>query len=610
MAQDGRRQAPLLRTRSNNGELQAIVFAGLLAYRLVNSRYVDTFFQPDEYFQALEPAWRSAFGPDAGAWITWEWKEGLRTSVHPLIFSLVYRVADWACSVFAVTPNTRADVLVAAPGVLQAVFAAILDLFTWRTAARVYGDDHAASPATLILTVISPWQWFCSVRTFSNSLEATLTAAAVHYFPWNWFLEVNKQAKSTSLQPESPSSSDGSAHESVRPPASLHVSLVFAATAFYLRPTNIIIWAAISVAILGSTRNLMKAVTLALCAALNGAAIVIVFALSDFYFYGEWTFPPFRFLYLNLFQSLAIFYGSNRIDYYFTEGLPLLLTTALPFAGIGLWRSVVAGKANPKQNQIERQTRFIFAFAALLTILVLSAIAHKEMRFIYPLLPLLHVLAAKPFASFFAPLPIPKTRLRQVLLAGLLAGNIYIATYVSTTHQRGVVDVVHYLRHRQEAWFEAVSQDDSQGVTESANITVGFLMPCHSTPWRSHFVYPEITAWALTCEPPLNMSPDQRANYLDEADVFYNDPAAWLKYNMGDRNTVATTEGSVTRSSTRNDEGLRKWPHYLVFFEHLEPTIKAFLAGNRYKECRKFFNTHWIDDGRRKGDVIVWCIRR
>jgi Alg9-like mannosyltransferase family len=47
------------------------VFSLLLSLRIVNSLVVRTFFQPDEYFQSLEPAWRLAFGDDSGAWITW-----------------------------------------------------------------------------------------------------------------------------------------------------------------------------------------------------------------------------------------------------------------------------------------------------------------------------------------------------------------------------------------------------------------------------------------------------------------------------------------------------------------------------------------------------------
>ena len=47
------------------------VFLFLLALRILNALCVRTFFQPDEYFQALEPAWRMAFGERSGAWITW-----------------------------------------------------------------------------------------------------------------------------------------------------------------------------------------------------------------------------------------------------------------------------------------------------------------------------------------------------------------------------------------------------------------------------------------------------------------------------------------------------------------------------------------------------------
>ena len=43
----------------------------LLALRIVNALTLTTFFQPDEYYQSLEPAWHLAFGVNSGAWITW-----------------------------------------------------------------------------------------------------------------------------------------------------------------------------------------------------------------------------------------------------------------------------------------------------------------------------------------------------------------------------------------------------------------------------------------------------------------------------------------------------------------------------------------------------------
>jgi hypothetical protein len=43
----------------------------LIAFRVLNALSIRTFFQPDEYFQSLEPAWHMVFGKDSGAWITW-----------------------------------------------------------------------------------------------------------------------------------------------------------------------------------------------------------------------------------------------------------------------------------------------------------------------------------------------------------------------------------------------------------------------------------------------------------------------------------------------------------------------------------------------------------
>lgn len=318
--------------------------------------------------------------------------------------------------------------------------------------------------------------------------------------------------------------------------------------------------------------------------------------------------PPLRFLYMNVMQDLAIFYGQNRLDYYFTEGLPLLLTTALPFAAIGLWKALRSGRPHLAGSP-RRQILSTLSLVVMVTVLAFSMIAHKEMRFIYPLLPILHVLAAAPLADFSRPFPLPRYYLRLTLLAIAVAANVFIAFYVSAVHQRGVVDVMHYLRHEAEA-------DNSGGV---ANTTVGFLMPCHSTPWRSHLVHPEINAWALTCEPPIDVARQDRAAYLDEADVFYSHPAAWIDANMQDRSTASESESSQTASKHRahgqveqqkqQPPDRRPWPAYLVFFEHLEPVMDSVLEGTGYRECWRGFNTHWHDDHRRRGDVIVQCLR-
>lgn len=299
-------------------------------------------------------------------------------------------------------------------------------------------------------------------------------------------------------------------------------------------------------------------------------------------------------------QDLAVFYGRNRIDYYFTEGLPLLLTTALPFAAVGTWSALRSGLDRPQfAGYAQRQTLRILALVVATTVLSFSMIAHKEMRFIYPVLPILHILAAKPLAEFFKPFLLHRSYFRLAILLFGLTINVYIAAYVSTIHQRGAIDVMHYLRHEAEL---------DNGMVR--NTTIGFLMPCHSTPWRSHLIHPEINAWALTCEPPIDVPHEYRADYLDEADVFYMHPGGWIDANMADRQTVSSPASSGPANTNDDNRRRRPWPEYLVFFEHLEPTMNAILDGTRYEECWRGFNTHWHDDGRRRGDVVVRCLRQ
>jgi hypothetical protein len=50
------------------------------------------------------------------------------------------------------------------------------------------------------------------------------------------------------------------------------------------------------------------------------------------------------------------------------------------------------------------------------------------------------------------------------------------------------------------------------------------LTPCHSMPHVS-YLHQNVTIKFLTCEPNLDGSID---NYIDEADVFYNDPYQWI----------------------------------------------------------------------------------
>ncbi|KOC18012.1 putative mannosyltransferase [Aspergillus flavus AF70] len=590
------------------------VFLFLLAFRLLNALSLRTFFQPDEFFQSLEPAWQTAFGETHGAWITWEWRHHLRSSIHPLLFATVYSIVDLAARALRLSPAFRADLLIVAPKSAQAILSAIGDLYTWKLARYVYGRRSHEAWAALALTVLSPWQWFCSTRTLSNCLETTITIVALNLWPWEWSSESTptvqprRNTRSTTRDTGLDNTGDGAVVVRLRK------CLTLAALACILRPTNILIW--MGLAGVAWFRSAWRERTI-LCreVLLCGVSVLTGSVVLDRLYYGLWTFPPLKFLYFNIAQSLAVYYGRNDWHYYATQGYPLLLTTALPFTLVGLYRTLSQSQSTINTRHVSVQTQL--AAICLLMPLVLSLISHKEVRFIYPLLPSLHVLTAPPLVDFFLPAVSRSNGAympRRLSLVFLLLVNITVAIYTSVYHASGTLNVLSYLRDQQQAHTTVDKSAYSPG--SSQRITAGFLMPCHSTPWRSHLVDPNIHAWALSCEPPVDLTEPQKAVYVDEADQFYNDPSQFLRENMvgGLRHLprkpsyLASSKSLEASPQAYQQATPHEWPDYLIFFAQLEPTLHSFLRSSSYGECWRTWNTAWHDDSRRRGDIIVWCL--
>ncbi|KAG0235233.1 glycosylphosphatidylinositol anchor biosynthesis [Mortierella sp. GBA43] len=81
--------------------------------------------------------------------------------------------------------------------------------------------------------------------------------------------------------------------------------------------------------------------------------------------------------------------------------------------------------------------------------------------------------------------------------------------------------------------------------------------------------------------------------YLDESDIFYSGPVAY----MDERLESIPVE-------TRSEDS------HLVLFEdllHFWPEVPPWLSDHGYHECARFFNSYFHDDDRRRGDVLVYC---
>ena len=179
-----------------------------------------------------------------------------------------------------------------------------------------------------------------------------------------------------------------------------------------------------------------------------------------------------------------------------------------------------------------------------------------------------------------------------------MLSNVPLALYASIVHQRGVIEVMSYLQ-----------QEGLEGRVDG----IFFLMPCHSTPLQSH-LHLNVPVKYITCEPPLKYdffllilsylllffacrgfldtarcqtptpsSHEDHKTYQDESDIFYDNPVASLK-------------AGIIPSDTS----------HLVLFEALLPQVREVLEELGYSPRASFFNTHFSDDSRREGHVLVW----
>ena len=213
----------------------------------------------------------------------------------------------------------------------------------------------------------------------------------------------------------------------------------------------------------------------------------------DSWYYGSLTFTPLNFVITNL-SSVSLFYGSSAWHYYLTQGIPILCGTVTPF----VFHAIYKYRHLQNQTQVRR-----IAGLVVWTVLLYSLAGHKEWRFIHPLLPLFHILAAISLIDSHLVLGrhavsrSGKTSKASLLLKThgsywlIFVLNLPPLLYLMLLHSRAQIDVMYYLR--------SLNADDVR--------SIGFLMPCHSTPWQAYLHQASLTdsgrLWALGCEPPV-----------------------------------------------------------------------------------------------------------
>ena len=254
-------------------------------------------------------------------------------------------------------------------------------------------------------------------------------------------------------------------------------------------------------------------------------------------------------------------YGVNSVHWYFSNALPTFFLGPLglvPLLG-GLVQSTAEAKNGPPK---------IFIFVLIWSLLCYSALAHKEHRFILPLVPLCICYITYCVARFSS----KREKFKKIFIFVTLATHLPLTTYLSCVHQTGTTGVVQHLAEK----FRPENFVDNNG----SRAKILFLMPCHATSYHSHFHLANADLQFLECPPIMEL--DSKEDF-DEAAKFYRNPIEYLDANFNNFP-----------------------PTHIVCFNKMSDTLKDFLAEKQFKKCSEFFHTH-LPEGRVGSHVDVHC---
>ncbi|KAJ7940407.1 glycosyltransferase family 22 protein [Mycena leptocephala] len=526
-----------------------IVLTALLV-RVLIALCTSTVFQPDEYFQSLEPAHHLVFGYGH---LTWEWlsPRPIRSILYPALNVPIY----WLLKVTGLdTLGTLGDWLViCGPRILHGSLASLTDIFLCFLTHAVLGERYVAT--ALLVSLTSMFHVLSLSRSLSNSLETSLTTVALSYYPWT--------------------SGPGIAIDRSR----VRLTLGFAALACAVRPTNAIIWVYLVGYLLWQIRSSSRSFAAIIKdgVIISGVTLSGLFALDSVY-YGTPTFTPLNFLATNL-SNVSLFYGGNAWHYYLSQAIPILCTSALPFVLRQVWLTL--------------RGRDSVALGTMLacitwTIGVYSFAGHKEWRFIHPLLPMLHVFATKSLHDMSASANKTYRRLRITLLL-----TLPISCYIALLYCSGPIQVMAFIRGLPRE--------------ELRDGGVGFLMPCHSTPghalWALGCEPPLQNQDPATYRDQTTVFFASPQTYLKERFPQSVDPAFPLS-------PFPTSVPGVVQSIHEPNEypWVHAWPQYLVFFGALlrEEGVQKLLEQRGYAQVWSAGRAWEGDSDERKGGVRVW----
>lgn len=407
--------------------LFALVSCALVLLAVVFS---DDFVHPDEHFQTLELAWWKLGGTPYDA-LPWEVAARMRPWLQPAVYAVVGRVVAGLGG----GPFALALVLRAASGALSVVANVVLT-----RAVGVSVVDVRARTIAVFTLWLGFWVPYLAVRTSSETTSAA-------FFAMGLGLLVLWRARA---------GADGAVHLEAH--RWLGLGVLFG-LAFELRFQSAIMTAGVLAWTFGpgtSGRRREDLRTAALVSAGFGLVVVLGTCL-DRWGYGVWTFAPWNYVRANLVEGAASTFGTSPpFAYLWTIHPPALLVVTVPLSV-----AVVAGWW--------RGRRHVATWAAVPFFLVHGLLAHKETRFLFPLLGLAAIHVGVALDGF---LPVFDDRRLRAALALVLGVDLLACLAAPFALRYPMVDCERFLATAHDRPEDVRLVDDPYAFAEGLSVYV------------------------------------------------------------------------------------------------------------------------------------------
>lgn len=508
------------------------IFACLCLFRSINVLLIQTQFDPDEHWQTLEPAYCHAFKGSCA--LTWEWTRRATSSaslweksLHGPLRSHLAILPTYIFYVLIKLLHIDTPFLVSkGPMLLHAVLvAAPTDFLVWYLA-----DQPSSSRWSLFCSITSWFQAYTLVRTYSNSIETVLLMCGIALL----------RSKNTTN------------HSWAYVLGGMSVAIRFTSLAAWI-PLGLLFSFKLSPSFKSRLVYLFNP-----CAT-YGLAGLGISLLVDRCFYGFWTIPLLANLQFNVIEGMGALYGSHPFHWYVTAGIPAITGLMLPVLIFGLIRS--------KNN---------YMWAVILPYIFLHSISpHKEFRFLLPILPLLCIISGTTLAEEMNLVAFPARKLiRAILIATFVIANLIAFLYLGLIHQRGPMDVNHAIIRR----IQQLGHTD---------VSVHYLMDCHSTPLYSHLHVREgvhVQAWYLDCSPSCRASETQEC----ESALFSRDP---LEFVVNAYGQVCPNRDGSDGDQSYVCSSPRSVPNFLAIFSADAIKVEPQLVSMGLVATERFFHS-------------------